>query len=117
MSNRFLSDTSFLQAIRISKPCIHLIKGFPRWLSGKESTCNAGDPGLITGSGRSPAEGNGYPFQYSCLENPMDKEPDGLPTSWGDKEADTTEQLTMASFRELSAHMLCEQKHKTEVVL
>ena len=40
---------------------------------GKESACNAGDPGLIPGSGRSPEEGNGNPLQYSCLENPMDR--------------------------------------------
>ena len=44
----------------------------------KESTCNAGDPGLIPGSGRSPGEGNGYPLQYSCLENSMHKKPGGL---------------------------------------
>ena len=37
----------------------------------KESACNAGDPGLIPGSGRSPEEGNSFPLQYSCLENPM----------------------------------------------
>ena len=36
---------------------------------GKESACIAGDPGSIPGSGRPPREGNGYPFQYSCLEN------------------------------------------------
>ena len=47
--------------------------GLPRWLSGKESGCNAGDLGLIPGSGRSPGEGNGYPVQYSCLENSMDR--------------------------------------------
>ena len=35
--------------------------------------CNAGDLGLILGSGRSPREGNGNPLQYSCLENPMDR--------------------------------------------
>ena len=40
---------------------------------GKESACNAGDLGSIPGSGRCPAEGNGYPLQYSCLENPMDR--------------------------------------------
>ena len=40
---------------------------------GKESACNAGDPGLIPGSGRSPGEGNGNPLQYPCLENPMDR--------------------------------------------
>ena len=38
----------------------------------KASACNAGDPGLIPGLGRSPREGNGNPLQYSCLENPMD---------------------------------------------
>ena len=39
----------------------------------KESVCNAGDPGLIPGSGRSPGEGNGNLLQYSFLENPMDR--------------------------------------------
>ena len=39
----------------------------------KEFACNAGDPGSIPGSGRSPAEGNGHPLQYSCLENTMDR--------------------------------------------
>ena len=37
--------------------------------SDKESACNAEDPGLIPESGRFPGEGNGNPFQYSCLEN------------------------------------------------
>ena len=40
---------------------------------GKASSCNVGDPGSIPGSGRSPGEGNGNPFQHSCLENPMDR--------------------------------------------
>ena len=39
---------------------------------GKASGCNAGDPGLIPGSGRCPGEGNCNPLQHSCLENPMD---------------------------------------------
>ena len=47
--------------------------GLPRWLSGKESACQAGDAGLIPGSGRSPGRGNGNPLQYSCLENHMDR--------------------------------------------
>ena len=47
--------------------------GFPRSAAGKESACRARDPGLIPGLGRPPGEGNGYPFQYSCLENPMDR--------------------------------------------
>ena len=40
---------------------------------GKESACSAGDLGLIPGSGRSPGEGNGYPLQYSRLQNPADR--------------------------------------------
>ena len=40
---------------------------------GKESACNAGDTGLIPGSGSSPGEGNGNPLQYSCLENSMNR--------------------------------------------
>ena len=47
--------------------------GFPGGSDGKESACNTGDPGSIPGSGRSPIEGNGYPLQYSCLENPMER--------------------------------------------
>ena len=47
--------------------------GFPGGSDGKESACNVGDPGLILGLGRSSGEGNGYPFQYSCLENSMDR--------------------------------------------
>ena len=41
---------------------------------GKESTCNVGDLGSIPGSRRSPGEGNGYPLQYSCLGNPIERE-------------------------------------------
>ena len=48
--------------------------GFPGGSDGKESACSAGDPGSIPGLGRSPGEGNGNPFQYPCLENPMDGE-------------------------------------------
>ena len=47
-------------------------KGFPDSSVGKESTCNAEDPGSIPGSERSPGEGKGYPLQYSGLENAMD---------------------------------------------
>ena len=48
-------------------------QGFPSGSVGKESACNAEDPSLIPGSGRSPGEGNGNPLQYSCLENSMDR--------------------------------------------
>ena len=47
--------------------------GFPGGSDGKESACNAGDPGWIPGSRRSPGEGHGNPLHYSCLEHPMDR--------------------------------------------
>ena len=46
---------------------------FPGGSKGKASACDAGDPGSIPGSGRSPRGGHGNPLQYSCLENPMDR--------------------------------------------
>ena len=46
---------------------------FPGGLVNKESAWNSGELGLIPGLGWSPGEGNGYPLQYSCLENPMDR--------------------------------------------
>ena len=56
--------TSFVNNVDLN---IHL----RQFAEVKVSACNAGDPGLIPGSGRSPGEGNGNPLQYSCLENPM----------------------------------------------
>ena len=50
------------------------VQGFPGESEGKEFTCNVRDPGSIPGLGRTPGEGNGYPLQYSCLENPTDRE-------------------------------------------
>ena len=47
--------------------------GFPGGSDGKESACRARDQGSIPGLGRFPGEGNGYPLQYSCLGNPMDR--------------------------------------------
>ena len=47
--------------------------GFPGGSDDKEYVCNAEDPGSIPGSGPSPGERNGYPLQYSCLENSMDR--------------------------------------------
>ena len=56
------------------KECVPLfLWGFPGCSGGKESACSAGDPGSIPGLGRSPGEGNGYPLQYSCLDNSMDR--------------------------------------------
>ena len=51
----------------------HLGWKTPGWLSGKEQACNAGDAGSIPGSARAHGKGNGYPLQYSCLENSMDR--------------------------------------------
>ena len=59
---------------------------FPDGAEVKVSARNAGDPGSIPGSGRSPGEGNGNPLQYSCLKKSMD-------SLWGRKESDTTERL------------------------
>ena len=59
---------------------------FPDNSVGKESACNARDPGLIPGLGRSTRKGKGYPLQYSGLETSMD-----LNSTWGCKETDTTE--------------------------
>ena len=76
--------------------------GLPRWLSGKESACNAGDPGdmgSIPGSGRSPGGGNGNPLQFSCLENPMDRE------AWQATVYGITKSQTLAE--QLSTHTLC----------
>ena len=58
---------------KLSEEGIMGTRSFPGGSDGKESACHAGDLGLIPGLGRSPGEGNGYPFQYSCLENSMDR--------------------------------------------
>ena len=64
---RFAESDSTIQPLPLT------LEGFPGGSDGKESACNAGDPGLIPGSGRSPGEGNGNPLQYSCLENSIDR--------------------------------------------
>ena len=55
-----------------SLPIPSLWVSFPGGSDGKESACNAVDPGSISGSGRSPGEGNGNPLQYPSLENSTD---------------------------------------------
>ena len=77
--------------------------GLPRWLSGKESSCqrrDAGDAGLIPGSGRSPGEGNSNPPQYRCLGNPMDRGAwwatvHGVAKSWTRHSDSTTATITI----------------------
>ena len=64
---------------------------------GKEYTCSArdaGDRGLIPGSGRSPEGGHGNPFQYSCLENPHGQRSLTDYSPWGHKELNITENLS-----------------------
>ena len=69
-----ITETVILQyQLRVRKNRYYIKLGFPGGSAGKESACNAGDLALIPGLGRSPAEGNGYSLQYSCLEPSMDR--------------------------------------------
>ena len=61
---------------------INFILGFPGSLAGKESVCNAGDPGLIPGSGRSPGEGIGYPLKYASWASLVAQLVKNPPTMW-----------------------------------
>ena len=63
LNSKFLEVTSLVQPR----------DGFPSDSNSKASLCNAGDLGLIPGSGKSPGEGHGNPLQSSCLENSMDR--------------------------------------------
>ena len=73
-----------------------ILNGPSQWLSGKESTCKAGDMGWKPRSRRSPREGHNNPLQHSCLENSRDRGAwQATYSSWGCKESDTTEQLTL----------------------
>ena len=90
-----------LRAAQLSLACclrpIMCLVSFPDSSDGKESACNAGDPGSILGSGRSPGEGNGYPLQCSCLEKARHGQRSLAGYSpWGRKESDETERLTLS---------------------
>ena len=70
---------------------------FPGGSASKESACSVGYWSLIPGLGRYPGDGNGNPFQYSYLENSMDRSLAGY-NPWGHNELDMTEQLTLSLF-------------------
>ena len=81
-----------------------LCMDFPGSSDSKESACNAGDPSLITGLGRSPGEGNGYPLQYSDLETSTDR------GAWqatvdGFAESDRTERFSLHFPLHTSSHL------------
>ena len=78
------------------------MKGFPGVSVVENPPGNAGDMGLIPGSGRSPGEGNGNPLQYSCLENPLDRGAWWATVHGVAREACTTEE---------TAQRQCEQYH------
>ena len=63
-------------------------------IDGKESACNAGNPGLTPGLRRSSEGGHGNPLQYSCLENPHEQRSLEGYSSWGHKESNMTERLS-----------------------
>ena len=87
-SGAILLSMLFQMTVWINFLLLHY-KGLPRWLSGREPTCQAGDTGLILGSGRSSREGNGNPLQYSCLGNSLDRGA-WRATGHGVTESDTT---------------------------
>ena len=67
----FTHSTNVFEHYYFGLPLVaQLVKNLPAM---EEIARNAGDSSLIPGSGRSPGEGNGYPLQYSCLEDPMDR--------------------------------------------
>ena len=81
-AHRSLQDSEYSSLCCTLGPCclsisyivVCILTGFPGSSASKESTCNAGDLGSISGWGRSPGGEHGDPLQYSCLENPMDRE-------------------------------------------
>ena len=94
---------TFFQNCSYLKRQHYLMKwGFPDGTSGNESTSSAGDPGSIPGSGRSVGDRNGNLFQYSCLENPMDR---GAQWATFHRIAKCQTQLKQLSTH--TAHILC----------
>ena len=95
-STRPSFDCVYINYIVFFKIIITYYLGFPGGSDGEESTCNAGDLGLIPGFGRFPGGGHGNPLQYSCLENPHGQRSLVGYSPRGRKESETTEQLSTA---------------------
>ena len=81
--------------------------GFSGGSDGKGSACNAGDPGLISASGRSPGEGHGNPLQYSCLENFHGQRSLAGYSPRGRKESDACEPLRLSLSPHVAEVMKC----------
>ena len=90
------------------------MRGLPRWLSGKESTCQAGVVGSILRLGRSLGERNGNPLQYSW-RIPWTEEPGGY-SPWSRKESDMTEQLSVHTALKKRKDTSSDTKRKVESV-
>ena len=100
--NTGVGSHSFLQGSCLPRDWtrrVSSIADFPSGSDSKESASNAGDPSSITGSGRFPGEGNGYPLQYSCLENSMERGAWWAPGPQDSKESDMTEWRTLSPLR------------------
>ena len=82
VSQLFVSGGQSIGASASASVLMNIQGCFPCGSARKEFTCNAGDLGLITGLGKSPGEGKGYPFQYSGLENSLDCIVHGVAKSW-----------------------------------
>ena len=96
---------------------MHVHKGVPDGSVGKETACYAGDKGhssLIPGSRKSPGEGNGSPLQYSCLENPLERE-SWWATVHAVAESDITDRLNNNKVPEGPGRPLTSQRQKRNI--
>ena len=80
--------------------------GFPGGSDGKESSCNAGDLGLIPGLGRFPGEGNSYPLQYSGLEKCMNCIVHGVAKSWTQRVGHTWATFALTHWKKINQYLL-----------
>ena len=91
---------------RRDRPPTPVFLGFPGGSAGKESAHNAGDLGSVPGLGRFPGEGESYPFQYSGLENSMDRGA-WWATAHGVAKSQTTERRTHTELEGVMAILIC----------